>query len=126
MEKQLEVLTTLMARQAQEAQRREERLSQLLERMVTQQQSQSPSGSPGDDTTARGPRFPASATTVPHLTSSASLREFDAWRHKFEGYESLTKVNLLPKAEQRAALTAVLDDEWTRILRYGTIIPDDA
>ncbi|KAK4311797.1 hypothetical protein Pmani_011926 [Petrolisthes manimaculis] len=139
MERQLEALTDLLMRQAEaaqraqeEGQRREERLNQLLERMVVQQTSQSTSRTGSDDassssnTSTHGVRYPASAATTPHLTSSASLREFDAWRHKFEGYVTLTKINMLTRTEQRAALTAVLDDEWTRTLRYGISVPEDA
>ncbi|KAK4329507.1 hypothetical protein Pmani_000138 [Petrolisthes manimaculis] len=139
MERQLEALTDLLMRQAEaahraqeEGQRGEERLNQLLERMVEQQTSQSTSRTGSDDassssnTSTHGVRYPASAATTPHLTSSASLREFDAWRHKFEGYVTLTKINMLTLTEQRAALTAVLDDEWTRTLRYGISVPEDA
>ncbi|KAK3875322.1 hypothetical protein Pcinc_019804 [Petrolisthes cinctipes] len=139
MEKQMEALTALLVRQAEaaqraqeEGQRREERLNQLLEHMVAQPSSQSTSRTGSDDTSSssntstHSARFPASAATTPHLTSSASLREFDAWRYKFEGYVTLTKVNMLTRTEQRAALTAVLDDEWTRTLRYGISVPEDA
>ncbi|KAK3851886.1 hypothetical protein Pcinc_041496 [Petrolisthes cinctipes] len=139
MEKQMEALTALLVRQAEEAQRaqeegqrREERLNQLLEHMVAQPSSQSTSRTGSDDTSSssststHSARFPASAATTPHLTSSASLREFDAWRYKFEGYVTLTKINMLTRTEQRAALTAVLDDEWTRTLRYGISVPEDA
>ncbi|KAK3892407.1 hypothetical protein Pcinc_003741 [Petrolisthes cinctipes] len=139
MEKQMEALTALLVRQAEsaqraqeEGQRREERLNQLLEHMVAQPSSQSTSRTGSDDTSSssntstHSARFPASAATTPHLTSSASLREFDAWRYKFEGYVTLTKINMLTRTEQRAALTAVLDDEWTRTLRYGISVPEDA
>ncbi|KAK4303593.1 hypothetical protein Pmani_024418 [Petrolisthes manimaculis] len=139
MERQLEALTDLLMRQAEaaqraqeEGQRREERLNQLLERMVVQQTSQSTSRTGSDDassssnTSTHGVRYPTSAATTPYLTSSASLREFDAWQHKFEGYVTLTKINMLTRTEQRAALTAVLDDEWTRTLRYGISVPEDA
>ncbi|KAK4320469.1 hypothetical protein Pmani_008674 [Petrolisthes manimaculis] len=100
--------------------------------MVAQQPSQSTSRTGSDDTSSssntstHGARFSASAATTPHLTSSASLRELDAWRHKIEGYVTLTKINMLTRTEQRAALTAVLDDEWTRTLRYGISVPEDA
>ncbi|KAK3896105.1 hypothetical protein Pcinc_000203 [Petrolisthes cinctipes] len=119
-------------RAQEEGQRREERLNQLLEHMVAQPSSQSTSRTGSDDTSSssntstHSARFPASAATTPHLTSSASLREFDAWRYKFEGYVTLTKINMLTRTEQRAALTAVLDDEWTRTLRYGISVPEDA
>lgn len=129
MEKQLEALTVLLLWQAEaahkaqeEGQRREERLNQLLERLVLPSSGRTEGGASSSDSTNSSARFPASATTTPPLTSSALLREFDAWRHKFEGYVKLTKINLLSRAEQRAALMAVLDDEWTRILRYGITI----
>ncbi|KAK4308460.1 hypothetical protein Pmani_019828 [Petrolisthes manimaculis] len=112
MERQLEALTDLLTQQAEaaqraqeEGQRREEQLNHLLERMVAQQNSQSTSRTGSDDTSSssntftHGVRFPASAATTPHLTSSASLREFDAWRHKFEVYVTLTKINMLTRTE---------------------------
>lgn len=39
---------------------------------------------------------------------------------------TLTKMELLSRGEQRAALTSVLGDEWTRILRYGISVAEDA
>ncbi|MPC17759.1 hypothetical protein E2C01_010623 [Portunus trituberculatus] len=125
MEKQLEVLTALLVRQSEEAQKaqeqshvREERLARLLERVVTQAPSHTTMGDEEGETTARhtstqSVRFPTSVTTIPHLTASASLHEFKMWRHKFEGYVTLARIDCLSLAEQRAALAAVLDDEWT-------------
>ncbi|MPC54531.1 hypothetical protein E2C01_048452 [Portunus trituberculatus] len=119
MEKQLEALTALLVRQSEEAQK------------VTQAPSLTTTGDEEGESAARrtstqSVRFPTSATTIPHLTASASLREFDTWRHKFEGYVTLARIDCLSLAEQRAALAAVLDDEWTRTLRYGTSLPRDA
>ena len=42
------------------------------------------------------------------------------------GYVTLMKIFILPTAQQRAALMSVLDDEWTRTLRYGIAVADDA
>ena len=72
------------------------------------------------------PRLPASATPAPRLSSSASLKEFESWRQKFSGYVLLTGVSRLPAAEQRAALLALLDDDWTRVVRYGLPVAQDA
>ena len=125
MERQLETLTALLVRQSEEAQKaqvqgreREERLTRLLESMAVQAPSHVTTGNEEGETSAhrtltQSVRFPTSATTIPHLTASASLREFDTWRHKFEGYVTLARIDCLPTAEQRAALAAVLDDEWT-------------
>ncbi|KAG7174299.1 hypothetical protein Hamer_G003234 [Homarus americanus] len=71
-------------------------------------------------------KLPHSATLAPHLSSSASVREFDAWRHKFEGYVKLTKIHYLPPDQQRSTLVALLDDDWTRTLRYGLAVADGA
>lgn len=137
MEKQMEQLAALlvrqadMAKQAQEvSQRREERLSHLLEQAVTGQPSgqgmPTATGADANDATQRHVRFPASAAVAPHLVSSASLREFDAWRHKFDGYVTLMKVTSLPISQQRAVLASVLDDEWVRTLRYVINADEDA
>ncbi|KAF0296700.1 Nucleoprotein TPR [Amphibalanus amphitrite] len=65
-------------------------------------------------------------TPAPQLSSSASLKEFESWRQKFHGYSLLTGVNRLAQPEQKAALLALLDDDWTRVVRYGLPIPEDA
>ena len=71
-------------------------------------------------------RLPAAATPAPRLISSASLKEFEAWQSKFDGYRLLVGLNDLPMAEQRAALLALLDDEWVRIVRFGLPQTTDA
>ncbi|XP_068226846.1 uncharacterized protein [Palaemon carinicauda] len=71
-------------------------------------------------------KIPHSATPAPHLSSSISLKEFDAWRHKFDGYAMLTGIKSLTPAKQRSVLASVLDEDWTRTLRYGLSFPADA
>ena len=136
------LLTRLLAQQmelAQEAQRqgqlREERMAAMMERMLTGPLA--PAGEPAaagapavlrpvSEDVHSTPRLPASATPAPQLSSSASLKDFEAWRQKFAGFTLLTGVNRLPHAEQKAALLALLDDDWTRVVRYGLPIPEDA
>ncbi|KAG7177123.1 hypothetical protein Hamer_G000362 [Homarus americanus] len=138
MEKQLEQLTALLMQQAEmpkqaqeESQRREERMSQILEHVVSQQapsqhSTTTTSGNAAASSSAPWQaKFPFGAAPAPHLSSSASLQEFDAWRHKFKGYVTLTKISSLLPAEQRTALVSVLDDKWIRILRYGIGVADD-
>ncbi|XP_064116668.1 uncharacterized protein LOC135222514 [Macrobrachium nipponense] len=67
----------------------------------------------------------AKAVPAPHL-SSVSLKEFGSWRHKYEGHAVLTRMSSLSIAEQRSALISVLDDDWTRTLRYGLSLDDGA
>ena len=140
MEKQLEQLTALMVKQAEmtqlaqeEARRREERLSSMLEGLVGSgagavgNSGGSASRLQNGDTEPRvHRRFPQGTTPAPHLSSSVSLREFDAWRHKLEGYAMLTGITTLTHAEQRSALMSLLDDDWTRALRYGLNVSDTA
>ncbi|KAG7176403.1 hypothetical protein Hamer_G009213 [Homarus americanus] len=138
MEKQLEQLTAFlmqqakMAKQAQEeSQRWEEPLNQILEHVVSQQEpshhsTTTTSGAAATSSSAPRPaKFSVGTASALHLSTSASLREFDAWRHKFKGYVTLTKISSLPPAKQRAALVSVLDEEWTRILRYGIGVADN-
>lgn len=121
MEEQLQKLTSLMATQMEEARTREERLTAVLENLAT------PNPQPTDQRALLPQvKLPPSATPAPLLSSSASLREFDAWRHKYEGYVKLTKIHLLPPDEQRSTLVALLDDEWARTLRFGLALPDVA
>ncbi|XP_068206283.1 uncharacterized protein [Palaemon carinicauda] len=133
MEGQLEQLTELLAKQADMAQKREERLSMMLETMMSVQngnvnENRQRSGGAEisqNDAQCRY-KIPHSATPAPHLSSSVSLKEFDAWRHKFEGYAMLTGIKSLTPAEQRSVLASVLDEDWTRTLRYGLSFPADA
>lgn len=121
----MEQLAALLAQQAEESRRREERMSQLLERAVSRREATS-----SEDGQAQASpeevKFPASAAVAPHLSSSASLREFDAWRHKFRGYVALMKISALPLVEQKAVLSSVVDDEWSRTLRFTIDAADDA
>ena len=139
MEKQLEQLTALMVKQAEmtqsaqeEARRREERLSSMLEEFVRSHvdgvgnSGESDSRLHERDAERPHRRFPQGTTPAPHLSSSVSLREFDAWRHKLEGYAMLTGITTLTPAEQRSALMSLLDDDWTRALRYGLNVSDTA
>ena len=64
-------------------------------------------------------RWPAAATPAPRLVSSASLKEFDSWRSKFDGYRLLVGLDEHPAAEQRAALLALMDDDWARVIRFA-------
>ena len=61
----------------------------------------------------------AMSTPAPRLHEGASLREFTAWREKFNGYALLTGLTSHPQVTQTAALTSLLDDQWTRTLRHG-------
>lgn len=110
MEKQLEQLTALMARQMEEAQKREERLTSLLEGLATSQQASSASENGANATPPGGAatrtqvkQLQHIGTPAPHLSSSASLKEFDAWRHKFEGYVKLDRITCFPP--RRAAIS---------------------
>ncbi|KAG7160457.1 hypothetical protein Hamer_G001715 [Homarus americanus] len=91
MEKQLEQLMALlmqqaeMVKQAQEESRgRGERMSKILEHVVSQQEpihhrTTTTSGTAATSSSApRQAKFPIGAAPAPHLSSSASLREFDA------------------------------------------------
>ena len=136
MDKQLEQLTAILTRQAQmaesaqeEAKKREERLASMMEDLVSAQvNNSSANGDPGARTSDSQPRhkIPPGAAAAPHLSSSASLKEFDAWRHKLEGYVMLTGITSLTPTEQRSALISLLDDDWTRTLRYGLNVSDTA
>ncbi len=132
MEEQLTLLTALMKQQMVQAQQREERLTAVLEGLAGIGQAESggaaasTGGTPSSLVTPRHVKLPHNATPAPHLTSSASLREFDAWRHKFEGYVKLTGINAIPPSEQKSALVSLLDDDWTRTLRYGLTVADGA
>ncbi|KAF0291834.1 hypothetical protein FJT64_001088 [Amphibalanus amphitrite] len=139
---QLERLTALLAQQSEQAAQREERLAEqaaqreerlatMLERALANQVQQPIARSETAVTESRQPaatpaKLPSSAISTPHLTSSASLKEFGTWRQKFDDFRLLTHLETLPIAEQKAALMSLLDDEWTRTLRYSLQIPSEA
>ena len=66
-----------------------------------------------------GPPRRRSTVSVPRLPSSASLRDFDAWRYRFQEFRVSERLSELPPAEQRATLLTSLDDEWLRVVRFG-------
>ena len=128
----IDKLTQLLLQQAELSAQREERLGQLVERLVADRQP--PALVAGDDAllatrpTAAAPpvRLPAAATPAPHLSSSTSLRDFAVWREKLDGYMLLTGASSLPVTAQRAALLSLLDEDWHRVLRYGLSVTDDS
>ena len=83
-----------------------------------------PAGPQSDPDRSRArSRLPAAATPAPRLISSASLKDFESWRSKFDGFRLLVGLNELPQAEQRAALLALVDDDWARVVRFGLSQP---
>ena len=121
-------LTDLIRRQAETANRREERLEALAASQAAAPALRAPTdGSAVDNTSATSanrPRLPAAATPAPRLSGGASLREFCTWKARLTGYNMLTGVNQLKQEEQRASLYTLVDDEWHRIIKYGLNITD--
>ncbi|KAF0298319.1 hypothetical protein FJT64_004332 [Amphibalanus amphitrite] len=126
----VERLSALLVKQAEDSAEREGRLAAMVERLVMASPTRA-AAQPESAVTAAGaggparPRLPLSSTPSPHLHASANLREFSAWREKLSAYFMLTGVSTLPLKEQRAALLGLLDDEWQRTLRYGLNVSDD-
>ena len=121
-------LTNLLRDQIEASNQREQRMAELVTQAL---QGRSETSSDNANTVSRTteyaasrPRLPAHATPAPRLVCSASLREFSSWREKYEGYRLLTGLDSLPVKEQRAALLTLLDDEWTRIVRYSLDVDD--
>ncbi|KAG0728874.1 hypothetical protein GWK47_031556 [Chionoecetes opilio] len=44
---------------------------------------------------------------------------------KFDGYMLLTRADNLPLKEQRAILLSLLDEDWTRVIRYALPVAED-
>ena len=131
----LDRLSALLVQQAELSAQREERLAGMLERLMSRPPSAAPDtpgvadgqASAAAAAAARPPmRMPASATPAPHLTSSASLRDFTVWKEKFHGYMMLTGAATLPVEGQRAVLLSLLDEDWHRVIRYGVGVAEDA
>lgn len=103
MQKQVEQLVALLAQQAEESRCREERMSQLLEQAVSWREASSVGKDGQAHASPEQVKFPASSAVAPRLSSSASLREFGAWRHKFRGYVALLEISALPLAQQKVS-----------------------
>ena len=129
----VEKLTALLVKQAEmaaaaqeQASQREQRLAGMVERLLQDRPSESPREVATTGNVPSHVSVSKPLVNAPHLNSSVSLREFDAWRQKFEGYALLARVSSLPPAEQRAALLAVVSDDWTRIIRYNLSVSSEA
>ena len=128
----METLSTILTSQVEDG-RRDEWMSAILRELLSSRRS-SDDGATSDASlpntnvtrTSRQPHLPPSATPALHVLSSASLKEFSVWRQKFEGFVKLTGVSSLRSADQMIALVSLLDDEWTRTLRYGLNLDDQA
>ncbi|XP_043232767.1 uncharacterized protein LOC122387025 [Amphibalanus amphitrite] len=132
---EMELLRGMLQQQlelAAAAARREDRMAALMERVLpgptaVQDATAPAQAAAGPDSGARPrARMPAAGTPTPRLAATATLKEFEAWKEKFSGYCLLTGVHDLTEAEQRAALLAVLDDDWARVVRFGLPIPAEA
>ncbi|KAF0300938.1 hypothetical protein FJT64_026671 [Amphibalanus amphitrite] len=132
---EMELLRGMLQQQlelAAAAARREDRMAALMERVLpgptaVQDATAPAQAAAGPDSGARPrARMRAAGTPTPRLVATATLKEFEAWKEKFSGYCLLTGVHDLTEAEQRAALLAVLDDDWARVVRFGLPIPAEA
>ena len=77
----MERLTALLAQQAVDSQHREERMSQILERVVSQREASNDHENDQAGTAHTTPqqvKIFGGAAVAPHLSSSAFLREFCA------------------------------------------------
>ena len=71
--------------------------------------------------------LPATGTPVPRRHSSASLMEFVSLKRKFEGYSLVPHIRELPAPpEKKAALLAVLEDDWSGVVEFGLPLPTAA
>ena len=135
LQQQIRSNTELLQEQARTNALREERMLAIAEQMSQNSASQPPSSARPDEnggstetaaantstssTRSAPSRLGAMSTPAPRLHEGASLREFTAWREKFNGYALLTGLTSHPQVTQTAALTSLLDDQWTRTLRHG-------
>ena len=131
----MEQLSILLISQVEEGRKRDEWMFAILQKLMSSRRPTDSAAASDDGTphassdvprTPRQPHLPPSATPAPHLSSSACLKEFSVWRQKFEGFVKLTGVSSLPRADQTITLMSLLDDDWTRILRYSFDLDDQA
>ncbi|KAG0722568.1 hypothetical protein GWK47_044236 [Chionoecetes opilio] len=113
----MEQLANLIVQQTTLSAQREERMVAMMERLLSPGGSGAASSDHRPATNDAPARLPGAATPAPFLTSSASLRDFAAWKMKFDGYMLLTRADNLPPKEQRAILLSLLDEDWTRVIR---------
>ena len=108
MEQRLETLSTILTSQVEDGRKRDEWMSAILQELVSSRRPTDGGAVPDTSLpntnvphTPRQPHLPPSATPAPHLSSSASLKEFSVWRQKFEGFVKLTGVSSLPRHTRR-------------------------
>lgn len=126
MEQQLERLTDLLTDQMQRAQQRDEAHQQEMRTLLSGLTGATNLGGTQGSELVQKTKLHNSVVTPPCLTWSASLREFDAWQHNFEGYARLVNITALKPSEQQTALCSLVDEEWTRMLRFGLDVKEDA
>ncbi|KAG0695363.1 hypothetical protein GWK47_026936 [Chionoecetes opilio] len=121
----MEQLANLLVQQTALSAQREERMVAMIEWLLSPFGGVAASSDHRPATNDAPARLPAAATPAPFLTSSASLRDFAAWKIKFNGYMLLTRANNLPPKEQRAILLSLLDEDWNRVIRYTLQVAKD-
>ncbi|KAG0702459.1 hypothetical protein GWK47_025098 [Chionoecetes opilio] len=121
----MEQLANLIVQQTVLLAQREEHMVAMMERLLSPGGGVAASSDHRPATNDALARLPAAGTPAPFLTSSASLRDLAAWKMKFDGYMLLTRVDNLPPKEQRAILLSLLDEDWTRVIRYALPVAED-
>ncbi|KAK3895225.1 hypothetical protein Pcinc_001084 [Petrolisthes cinctipes] len=112
-------LANLLIQQTALSTQRDERMVAMMECLLSPGGVASTSSDHHPASSETPPKLNPASTPAPFLTSSASLRDFTAWKMKFDGYMLLTHVDKLPQKEQRAILLSLLDEDWDRVNRYA-------
>ena len=119
----LDDLLSLMKRQMEDAERRETRLSEMLEQALQPgfMQQASHGGSPPNPTT----RAPALSKPVsidrPTLLSSSTMSDFIAWEEAWSDYAQCQHLASQDRETRLSALRSTLDEDIRRFIRQGVI-----
>ncbi|KAK3895215.1 hypothetical protein Pcinc_001075 [Petrolisthes cinctipes] len=108
-------LANLLIRQTALSTQRDERMVAMMECLLSPGGVASTSSDHRPASSETPPKLNPASTPAPFLNSSASLRDFTAWKMKFDGYMLLTHADKLPQKEQRAILLSLLNEDWDRV-----------
>ncbi|KAK3895208.1 hypothetical protein Pcinc_001068 [Petrolisthes cinctipes] len=108
-------LANLLIQQTALSTQRDERMVAMMECLPSPGGVASTSSDHRPASSETPPNLNPASTPAPFLTSSASLRDFTAWKMKFDGYMLLTHADKLPQKEQRAILLSLLNEDWDRV-----------
>ena len=129
MEQRLETLSTILTSQVEDGRKRDEWMSAILQELVSSRRPTDGGAVPDTSLpntnvphTPRQPHLPPCST----LVVICILEGIQCVAAKIRRIRETHWCLVSPSADQTIALVSMLDDDWTRTLRYGLDLDDQA